>query len=434
MSTAARNRSGGGSDLADTLKDFWISRPRRTVRGRVVAGVASGIGARYGIDPVLVRIALLVATVFGGFGVTLYLIGWLLLPDERDDVSALESLVGKGHSTTPPHVTIGLCIALFLTSGWTFSGWLQGTGIALTALILIGVFMLHHTRGDRNRPTAPVAGHAASASFSAQPSTLSPDETTESNYQPPAGVWDPLGADPLGWQFSDEPVTSHGESGSAPQPSGPSGPGGRPPTPRRHAVSAAITVGAMLLTAAVTSTLAILGVPWFTLDTVIGTSLAVLGIGMVFSAFTGGGRPLLGLAVPLSIAGLLVTTLPLAEMPGGGFGELNARPQSAAEVRDVYQRTGGTITLDLTDLPADSEPVKTKVAVGMGEANVILPETADVTLTCENSMGQIDCLGRQVHGLGVDDVTVTEEGVGEGPQITLDVSSMAGTVEVTRVR
>src|SRR5690606_4853845 len=172
--------------------------------------------------------------------------------------------------------------------------------------------------------------------------------------------------------------------------------------------------------------------PWFTLDTVIGTSLAVLGIGMVFSAFTGGGRPLLGLAVPLSIAGLLVTTLPLAEMPGGGFGELNARPQSAAEVRDVYQRTGGTITLDLTDLPADSEPVKTKVAVGMGEANVILPETADVTLTCENSMGQIDCLGRQVHGLGVDDVTVTEEGVGEGPQITLDVSSMAGTVEETK--
>src|SRR5690606_23375589 len=147
-----------------------ISRPRRTVRGRVVAGVASGIGARYGIDPVLVRIALLVATVFGGFGVTLYLIGWLLLPDERDDVSALESLVGQRHSTTPPHVTSGLCTALFLALCWSFSGWLRGAGRPLAAPILIGVFMLHHTRGDRNRPAAPVAGHAASASFSAQPS------------------------------------------------------------------------------------------------------------------------------------------------------------------------------------------------------------------------------------------------------------------------
>src|SRR5690606_40124073 len=95
MSTAARNRPGGGADVADTVKDSSISRPRRTVRGRVVAGVAAGIGARYGIDPVLVRVALLVATVFGGFGVTLYLIGWLLLPDERDDVSALESWVDR---------------------------------------------------------------------------------------------------------------------------------------------------------------------------------------------------------------------------------------------------------------------------------------------------------------------------------------------------
>src|SRR4051812_8660449 len=54
----------------------------RTRDGRVVGGVASGIAKRFGIDPLIVRIAFVVLTVVSGSGVLLYMIGWLWLPNE----------------------------------------------------------------------------------------------------------------------------------------------------------------------------------------------------------------------------------------------------------------------------------------------------------------------------------------------------------------
>jgi phage shock protein PspC (stress-responsive transcriptional regulator) len=405
------------------VKDFWSSRPRRARRGRKIAGVAAGIGNRYDIDPVIVRVALVVATFFGGLGVLFYLLGWLLLPDERDEVSAIEALFGKGRSSTPPYLTIGLCIALFPATGWAFGGsWFQGSGIALTVLLVVGLFVLHRSRGGMNRPAArPHTSAAAPASFSAQQTTLDADSSTESNYQPPAGVWDPLGAEPLGWQLpGEDPVAA--------------GPSAEPPAPRRRSPGVAVTLGATLLTAGVGTTLALLGVEWFTAAHVIGMTLAVLGIGMVISAFNGSGRGLLALAVPLSVAGLLVTTLPMADFPAGGFGELDARPTSAAEVKPVYERTGGSVTLDLTDLPESSAPVDTAVRVGMGEAVVIVPIDADVTYTCDSSMGDMNCLGRTQDGMGLEQLTgrhLGENGEG-GTEIKLDVSSVMGSVEVRR--
>ncbi|MGH3431985.1 MAG: PspC domain-containing protein, partial [Thermocrispum sp.] len=383
------------------------------------------------IDPVIVRVALIVATVLGGFGVLLYVLGWLFLPDERDDVSAVEALFGKGRSSTPAHVTIGLCIALFPASAWAFGDWwFQGTGFAMTALLLIGLFVLHRNRGGQNRPTARVPSHAAAASFSAQQTTLSSENSTESTYQPPAGVWDPLGAEPLGWQLSGDDPTS----GGPPAPATGGGSPDRSPVPGRRSAGVGITLGATLVTAGVGTTLAMTDLTWFTPAHVIGMTLAVLGIGMVLSALSGSGRGLLVLAAPLSVAGLLLSTLPVDDLPGGGFGELDARPTSAAAVLPEYERTGGGVTLDLTDLPADSDPVATKVTVGMGDATVLVPPDADVTFTCNTSMGSLDCLGRTAEGAGVDAVADTDVVDGDGPQITLDVTSVMGTVEVNRGR
>lgn len=410
----------------DTVKDFWTSRPRRARRGRKIAGVAAGIGNRYGIDPVIVRVALVVTTVLGGLGVLLYLLGWLLLPDERDEVSPLESLFGRGRSSTPPHITIGLCILLFPVTGWAFGGmWFQGSGIAVTLLLLVGLYVLHRNRGGYNRPTGSAydVTTAPAASFSAQQTLLDPETATESNYQPPPGVWDPLGAEPMGWQLP-------GEDPTVPSPSEPS-----PPPERRRTPGGAITVGAALLTAGIGTTLSVLDVPWFTAAHVIGMTLAVLGVGMLVNAVMGRGRGLLLLAVPLAAAGLLVSTLPLTGLPGGGFGETDERPLTAAEVKPLYQRTGGSVNLDLSALD-EASSVETAVHVGMGEAIVTVPETADVTFTCDVSMGDMSCLGQTDDGMGMDQIRGTEygsDGVG-GPEITLDVSSVMGDVEVLRAR
>jgi phage shock protein C len=57
---------------------------RRSSRNRVIAGVCGGIGAYFGVDPVAVRIALVLFTLFGGAGVLIYLVCWLCMPLDID--------------------------------------------------------------------------------------------------------------------------------------------------------------------------------------------------------------------------------------------------------------------------------------------------------------------------------------------------------------
>ena len=45
-----------------------------------LAGVCAGIARRYGVDAALVRVAFVIATAAGGFGVVAYLLAWLVVP------------------------------------------------------------------------------------------------------------------------------------------------------------------------------------------------------------------------------------------------------------------------------------------------------------------------------------------------------------------
>ena len=59
-------------------------RPRleRSRSDRVIGGVAAGIGHHLGIEPIVVRIAFVVLTLAAGFGLLVYLLAWLLAPQE----------------------------------------------------------------------------------------------------------------------------------------------------------------------------------------------------------------------------------------------------------------------------------------------------------------------------------------------------------------
>ena len=63
--------------------------------GRVVAGVCAGLAANVGIDATLIRLGFALLTVFGGLGVLLYLGLWIVVPDETDGVSIVESFAGQ---------------------------------------------------------------------------------------------------------------------------------------------------------------------------------------------------------------------------------------------------------------------------------------------------------------------------------------------------
>jgi phage shock protein C len=57
----------------------------RPKHGRVLFGVAQGLGEYFDIDPVIIRILFVIFTISGGAGILLYIIGILLIPDEMKD-------------------------------------------------------------------------------------------------------------------------------------------------------------------------------------------------------------------------------------------------------------------------------------------------------------------------------------------------------------
>ncbi|GAA3980039.1 hypothetical protein GCM10023085_72900 [Actinomadura viridis] len=71
---------------------------RRTREGRMIAGVCSGTGRYLGVDPNLLRLGLAVFTVFGGAGIVLYAIAWLLIPEEGKPSSVAEDLFTKANA------------------------------------------------------------------------------------------------------------------------------------------------------------------------------------------------------------------------------------------------------------------------------------------------------------------------------------------------
>jgi phage shock protein PspC (stress-responsive transcriptional regulator) len=74
-------------------------RLSRVHEGRVVAGVCVGVAAYFGIDPTLVRLGFALLTIFGGAGVLLYLVAWIVIPEEGGDGSSIaESFVSKRRS------------------------------------------------------------------------------------------------------------------------------------------------------------------------------------------------------------------------------------------------------------------------------------------------------------------------------------------------
>jgi len=55
----------------------------RSETNRVLAGVAGGLGEYFQIDPTLIRLLFVLLTIFGGGGVLVYIILWILIPNEN---------------------------------------------------------------------------------------------------------------------------------------------------------------------------------------------------------------------------------------------------------------------------------------------------------------------------------------------------------------
>src|ERR671930_769632 len=84
---------------------------RRDPARGIAGGVAAGLARRMGVDPLLVRIGFVIATIAGGWGALLYLLLWATLPPS-EDAEAVAPRFRTGRSA----VEVGLGAALLLLS------------------------------------------------------------------------------------------------------------------------------------------------------------------------------------------------------------------------------------------------------------------------------------------------------------------------------
>jgi phage shock protein PspC (stress-responsive transcriptional regulator) len=423
-----------------TVRDFWATRPRRRAGDSKIAGVAAAISRRYAIDPVLVRVAFVVATLFSGVGVLLYLLGWLLLPAETDQDSAAGSMVGRGRSSMSATLTIVLVLLLIPAAGAVFDG--RASGVLALAAALGALVLLHRSRaalgeipesspraearpegtrsegtpqtvqatGELAAPGVPDTTTAPGTATAPYTATPVPNTTTDAADRSAPPAWDPLGAAPFAWDL--------------PEPSAPA-----PTTPPRGTRSkvAPITLGLALLTGGIALAFA----PGLSAAQIAALLLGVVGLGLVVGSLMQGGRGLILVAVPLALL-----TWALQATPASGFkiGGSYWDPVTAAQVQPHYAVTLGNGRLDLTGLRlADGQTVTTSVAVGVGQTHVILPPNVDAQVSCQTQIGEVDCLGRTGSG-HPSRVDVTDNGP-DGPgggKLILNVHSGIGQVHVER--
>jgi len=141
-----------------------------------VAGVASGLGRYLRVDPVIFRVLFPVLTLFGGVGLLLYLLGWLLLPDDASPYSPAESLVRRGArpgGSMLGAIALGTAtlVVLVLVLGANTQG-----GVVIALLVAGGLLLLLQRRGatPAGSPQAPWPMPPASSGYPAPPYAAPP--------------------------------------------------------------------------------------------------------------------------------------------------------------------------------------------------------------------------------------------------------------------
>lgn len=191
----------------DSLRRMNLARRQE----RWIGGVAGGIGARLGIDPLIVRGVFLVITLFGGFGLLVYGLAWALLPEASDGrIHLQEAIRGRFDAALVGAIiftVIGLSRIGFWWDGWVGIPFMIGM-IALVALVVVVI------AGVRS---SGKSGPGASPGWGGHPPTGPTPPPTWGGH-PPAGP-----TPPPTWGGSGQFSTTHPEQGSPAPPAAGSG-------------------------------------------------------------------------------------------------------------------------------------------------------------------------------------------------------------------
>ena len=419
-STPSSARSGLDG-LFSSLRGFGV---RRNTDERWLAGVCSGIADRLGIDPLIVRGALIVLLFVGGLGGLVYLIAWALLPDQNGKILAEAALHGDGWGIALL-IVIGIALISNISDRW----WLW------TILVPVGLLVWWALHSARQGKTAEQMGEEArefgnkfAATFSRPPVATPNDVVPTSETEPP----------PMSATTSTTPATP---TAPAAPPYG-MGPGrtGVVAAPERvvHRPRRRGGFLGLLLTAG----LAVAGYglgQWYAEQSgfegspeVLAAGFAVAGAGLALLVVGLTGRRAGFTAFLVALAALAtVGATSLPAMPSGGFGE--RQWSAASQPADGFSLTAGDAQLSLDGAVPGS---MIRVAMGAGQLKVSVPKGTTVTFVPTVKAGQVvvhraGATGKEVQG-GVDSANGQPITVGSGPTaLTVDIDMVAGELVIT---
>jgi phage shock protein C len=115
---------------------------RRSTTDKMVAGVSGGLGRYFGVDAVWFRLGFVVATLLGGSGILIYLIAWIVIPEEKPGESvASGQRVGPEGSIIAGVVLVGIGLVLLAREYLPWFGrmiWPLAVVVAGIGLIYMG--------------------------------------------------------------------------------------------------------------------------------------------------------------------------------------------------------------------------------------------------------------------------------------------------------
>ncbi len=370
--------------------------------GRVIAGVAVAVADRLGMAPGAVRLIWFILSLFGGFGILLYIAGWLLIPAEGAEQSIAEDVTDRLGDTTA-----WLGVGLIVIAGVilvTMLGWVRSDLAWAVALLSVGVLMYQ--------------GHLGTA-FGPRPATES-DEAESDLLEPDLEEADP----------AEEPLdpASAIEGGDEPPVETVAPSAERIPRRRRErSFLGRLTIGTVFIGLGIMAMLDTSDVirPAFSHYMVL--AVGIVGVGLLVGSVYGRSRGLIFVGfglVPIMLASSVVTAA-----FDGGWGDPVFRPRSLNDVDNHYTLTGGDMEIDLRSVDLDGKVVEIEGDVGFGRLLVLVPEGVGVDLTAHVGFGDLIVFGD--HNGGVDvDRTVRVDGNGV---IVLDLDVGFGALEIVEV-
>jgi phage shock protein PspC (stress-responsive transcriptional regulator)/predicted membrane protein len=140
----------------------------------------------------------------------------------------------------------------------------------------------------------------------------------------------------------------------------------------------------------------------------VATIVVAVGLVLAAAAFRGGARwlilPALLIALPAGVVSAADVDL------DGGVGDRHYRPASVSDLRDHYQLGIGHLEVDLRDVTLAPGDRPLQLDVGIGAADLIVPDNVCVALDSRIGAGYVRLFDRDSNGLNVDWDTKSDAG------------------------